>query len=122
VKEEDLKPYKRMDLGLDQFPKKGFPVGKQYDAGVTAKIYGMVSNIDANLGRLFKTLDDAKLAENTIVIFLTDNGPQQPRYNAGFRGLKGTVYEGGVRVPFYARWPNQFPAGKGATSSPPTST
>jgi arylsulfatase A-like enzyme len=112
VKDEDVKPYKAMDLGLDQFPQIGFPIRGKYSEDDTAKIYGMVSNIDANLGLLFKKLDDAKLADNTLVIFLTDNGPQQPRWNAGFRGLKGTVYEGGVRVPFYARWPGKFTAGK----------
>jgi arylsulfatase A-like enzyme len=114
VKDADLKPYTEMKLGLEQFPKTGFPIGAKYSRDTTARIYGMVSNIDANLGRLFKALDDAKTANNTIVIFMTDNGPQQPRYNAGFRGLKASVYEGGVRVPFYVRWPGKFPAGKGS--------
>ena len=71
----------------------------------TAKVYAMVQNIDANVGRILRKLDDLRLAEDTIVIFLTDNGPQQKRYNAGMRGLKGSVFEGGIRVPFYARWP-----------------
>lgn len=112
VSEEDLKPYKEMKLGLEEFPKTGFPIQKKYSEETTARIYAMVSNIDANLGRLFKTLEEKKLADNTIVLFMTDNGPQQPRYNAGFHGIKGGVYEGGVRVPFYARWPGKFPAGK----------
>ena len=45
------------------------------------------------------------------MVFLTDNGPAFPRYNAGLRDLKGSVYEGGIRVPGYVRWPGQFPAG-----------
>lgn len=71
----------------------------------TAKIYGMCRNLDENMGRLHAALERLGLAENTILIFLTDNGPQQRRYNAGMRGLKGTVYEGGIRVPFFMRWP-----------------
>ena len=114
VSDADLKPYKGMKLGLDEFPKAGFPIQGKYSEDDTARVYAMVSNIDGNLGRLFKMLGEKKLAENTIVIFMTDNGPQQPRYNTGFRGRKGTVYEGGVRVPFYARWPGKFPAGKGS--------
>ena len=47
------------------------------------------------------------ITESTIVVFLTDNGPAFPRYNAGLRGLKGTVYEGGIHVPCYLRWPRR---------------
>jgi arylsulfatase len=69
------------------------------------KVYAMVSNIDDNIGLLLKKLDELGIAENTVVIFMTDNGPQQRRYNAGMRGLKGSVYRGGVRVPFYVKYP-----------------
>ncbi len=79
---------------------------------VTAKLYGMVVNIDENVGRMLGKLRDLKLEENTLVIFMTDNGPQQRgRYNGGMRGLKGTVYEGGIRVPFFVRWPAAVKAG-----------
>src|SRR5262249_12931282 len=57
------------------------------------------------IGRLLARLDELKLADDTIVIFLTDNGPQQVRYNSGMRGRKGSVHEGGTRVPFFVRWP-----------------
>lgn len=77
----------------------------------TAKVYGMVKNVDDNLGKLLQQLDERQLASNTILIFLTDNGPQQRRYNAGMRGLKGTVYQGGIRVPFFLRWPKRVAAG-----------
>ena len=112
VGDDDLKPYREMDLSLSGFPKIGFPVQGKYSEQDTAKVYTMVSNIDTNLGRLFRKLDENQQANDTLVIFLTDNGPAQPRYNAGFRGIKTTVYEGGVRVPFYARWPGVIPAGK----------
>jgi arylsulfatase A-like enzyme len=81
-------PY--LDMGLDE---------------QTAKIYGMISNIDENVGRVIAKLDELGLRENTIVIFLTDNGPQQDRYNAGLRDRKTSTYEGGIRVPFFIRWP-----------------
>ena len=71
----------------------------------TARVYGMVENIDENFGRLLAQLDRLGLRENTIVIFLTDNGAQQERYNAGLRGRKGTVYEGGIRAPLFVQWP-----------------
>jgi arylsulfatase A-like enzyme len=72
----------------------------------TERIYAMVQNIDDNIGRILAKLDELDLAENTVVMFLTDNGPQQPgRYNADMRGRKGTVYQGGIRVPLFVRWP-----------------
>lgn len=72
----------------------------------------MITNIDDNLGRLFAKLDELKIADDTIVIFITDNGPQQNRYNAGLLACKGSVHEGGIRVPCYIRWPRQLEAGR----------
>ncbi len=97
--------YKAMNLGIDDFPAAGHPISSKFDPETTARVYGMVENIDTNVGRVLNTLDTLKLAGNTVVIFLTDNGPQQPRYNAGMLRLKGTVNEGGVRVPLFIRWP-----------------
>lgn len=81
-----------------------------------AKVYGMCANIDWNVGRTLDKLAELGLADNTLVIFLTDNGPQrfggQVRYNAGMRGAKTTVYEGGIRVPSFWRWPAALEAGK----------
>ncbi|MBM3981142.1 MAG: arylsulfatase [Planctomycetes bacterium] len=98
--------YAKRKLGEDAFPKDGQPwAGKKLNANEIGRAYGMIENIDTNFGRLMKALDDKKLAENTIVVFLTDNGPGGVRWNAGLRNRKGTVYEGGVRVPCYLRYP-----------------
>ncbi|HEY2930512.1 MAG TPA: arylsulfatase [Acidobacteriota bacterium] len=77
----------------------------------TARIYGMVANIDENVGRLLDELRSLDLQDNTIVVWMTDNGPQQQRYNAGLRGLKGSVYDGGIHVPCFVRWPGRLKPG-----------
>lgn len=87
-------PYR--DMGLDE---------------VTAKVYGMVTNVDDNIGRVLAKLEELDLVRDTIVVFMTDNGPQQSRYNGGMRGRKSTVYEGGIRVPCFVRWPRVVKAG-----------
>ena len=80
--------------------------------------YGMITNIDENFGRLLTFLRRRRLDDNTIVIFMTDNGSSggceldergfvSGGYNAGMRGKKGSYYEGGHRVPFFIRWPVQ---------------
>ncbi|GAB3765090.1 arylsulfatase [Spirosoma pomorum] len=70
-----------------------------------ASIYGMVENVDDNVGRLLAELDRLGLANNTIVVFATDNGPNGHRFNGDMKGIKGSVDEGGVRVPLFVRWP-----------------
>jgi arylsulfatase A-like enzyme len=74
-----------------------------------ATVYGMVENMDDNIGRVLAKLEELKLRENTIVIFLSDNGPNGARYNAGMRGVKNTFHEGGTRVPFFLSWPARYP-------------
>ncbi|MDU0353287.1 arylsulfatase [Paraglaciecola aquimarina] len=73
--------------------------------GVNAKFYGMITNIDDNVGYLMRTADRLSLSENTIVIFMSDNGSSAPTFNAGMRSIKSSVYDGGHRVPFFIRWP-----------------
>ncbi len=64
-------------------------------------VYGMMTNMDDNLSRLMNALRKHGLARNTIIMYLSDNGPAQYRYNANFRGKKGQLFEGGIRVPAF---------------------
>jgi arylsulfatase A-like enzyme len=78
----------------------------------TAAYYGMITNIDDNIGRLLKRLKELDLSEKTLVIFMTDNGHSQGKlFNAGMRGRKGTAYEGGTRAVAFFRWPSVLPTG-----------
>ncbi len=88
--------YKNLYAGNPQVPNAAF--------------YGMITNFDENMGRLTKKLDELGLAENTILIFMTDNGTAAGfrggrGFNAGMRGTKGSIYDGGHRVPCFIRWP-----------------
>ncbi|MFT4537776.1 MAG: arylsulfatase A-like enzyme [Planctomycetota bacterium] len=83
-----------------------------------AKFYGMITNIDENIGRLRTRLEELGIADNTLLLFMTDNGTavgraprakeegSWPGFNAGMRGNKGSEYEGGHRVPCFLRWPD----------------
>lgn len=72
-----------------------------------ANFFGMIANIDDNVGKLRAFLDEEGLTENTIFIFTTDNGTSSGAkvFNAGMRGQKGSEYDGGHRVPFFIHWP-----------------
>jgi len=102
-----------------------FNVPKEYftkyeDADLTPRLkrfYGMLTNLDDNFGRLLDYLTDNQLADNTIVIYTTDNGTaggihtdratsKKYGFNAGLKGQKASHYDGGHRVPFYIRYPN----------------
>lgn len=84
---------------------------KKYKGAVsdyTAYFYAGIDRIDQNIGRLRKTLKETGKADNTIFIFMSDNGGTGgvKVFNAGMRGRKGQVYDGGHRVPFFIHWPN----------------
>ncbi len=94
-------PHQVPDSYFQKYKKMGL-------ADELASIYGMVDNVDDNVGRLLKKVDALGLSKNTIVIFVTDNGPNGVRYNGDMKGIKGQVDEGGVRVPFFIRWPEKI--------------
>jgi len=71
----------------------------------------MCENIDWNVGRILQKLDELGLAENTIVVYFSDNGPNGSRWNGDMKGQKGSTDEGGVRVPCIIRWPGHIKAG-----------
>jgi arylsulfatase A-like enzyme len=79
------------------------------------RIYAMMENLDDNIGRILNHLKASKLDQNTIVVFMSDNGPLDVRsdpstwrYNVGLRDQKFSVYEGGIRSRFFVRWPARF--------------
>ncbi|WDE97724.1 arylsulfatase [Lentisphaera profundi] len=94
------------DISPDKFsaPYKGNFKGKK----MPDQFYGMIANIDENLGRLEAFLKKSGLRDNTILIYLSDNGTQNKAayeiFNAGMKDKKGSLYEGGHRVPLFVRW------------------
>jgi len=87
-------------------PEFAAPYEEQFDTR-TAHFFGMIANIDHNVGKLREWLAEEGLAEDTIFIFTTDNGTAAGDgvHNAGMRGRKGSHYDGGHRVPFFLHWP-----------------
>lgn len=70
----------------------------------TRAAYALCENLDWNVGKVMDKLDSLKLLENTIVIYMSDNGPNGWRWNDGLKGIKGSTDEGGVRSPFIMYW------------------
>ncbi|MFO0918885.1 MAG: arylsulfatase [Planctomycetaceae bacterium] len=112
VPAEKLAYYQQQMIAADRFPKSpGQPMDGEINPDQLARTYAMIENIDDNVGRMFTWLDRQKLTNETMVLFLTDNGPATKGWNAGLRGRKADVFDGGIRSPAFFHWPEEFPAG-----------
>jgi arylsulfatase A-like enzyme len=105
VPDDYWRRFEKLDLKLKADP------GVKEDVPHTRAALAMCENLDDNVGRVLKTLDDLKLTNDTIVIYFSDNGPNGWRWNDGMKGRKGSTDEGGVRSPLLVRWPNHIKAG-----------
>jgi arylsulfatase A-like enzyme len=109
-------PYEAPDSLVQRYLAKGFSAS-------LSTLYAMTEQLDYNVGRLMQALDETGLKENTIVLFIGDNGrignpvnmphltegELDRRNPQGFRGLKGHLFDGGLRVPAFVSWPKRFP-------------
>lgn len=84
---------------------------KREETAKTRSALAMCENIDWNVGRIVKRITGLGLTKDTIVLYFSDNGPNSWRWNDRMLGRKGSVQEGGVRVPFIIRWPGRIKAG-----------
>jgi len=91
---------------------EGHALPDNVEEDMLARLFAMITNVDQNIGRLFDKLKELEIDEDTLVIFLNDNGPNTRRFVNGMRGKKAEVYEGGVRSPLWLRWPGVLVAGR----------
>ena len=85
--------------------------GDREDLAMTRCVLAMCENLDGNVGRVLRRLDELDLAHDTIVLYFADNGPNSVRWNGGMKGRKGSTDEGGVRAPLLVRWPARIKPG-----------
>jgi arylsulfatase A-like enzyme len=108
-------PMQVPDKYWDAWDDRAVPTDHRFadreDREHTRAALAMVENIDTNVGRLLAALDEMAIADHTIVIYFSDNGPNGARWNGDLKGTKGHLDEGGIRSPLFLRWPNQVPAG-----------
>ncbi|MDR2776083.1 MAG: arylsulfatase [Tannerella sp.] len=81
------------------------------DTTFTRAALALTENIDWNVGRIVAALERLRVEDNTILIYLSDNGPNSDRWNGGLKGRKGSTDEGGVRSPLFIKWKNHIKSG-----------
>ena len=87
------------------------PTAEEWMAGTRKTYVEMLENLDMEVGRLLTALKKSGRADNTLVVFASDHGAMKPGLNTPFRDYKGTLFEGGIRVPLIARWPGKLKPG-----------
>jgi arylsulfatase len=93
-------------------PYAGRQIGQRTLSPGDVAYYAMIDNLDQNVGRLLRRLDDWGMTRDTLLIFLSDNGGTHTHlYSGGFRGAKNQVYHGGTHAPSFWRWPSGFSGG-----------
>ena len=112
VPEKLYQEYLKVDFRPIMINKKISPARLKSETDKLARICAMITNIDENVGRLFKKLDQLGIRENTIVMYLNDNGPNSMRYVGNMRGMKTHIDDGGVRSPLVFHWPAKVKARK----------
>ena len=111
VPEALYQEYLKVDFRPIMIHKNLNPARLKSETDRLARICAMITNIDENVGRLFKKLDQLGIRENTIVMYLNDNGPNSMRYVGNMRGMKSHIDDGGVRSPLVFHWPAKVKAG-----------